>query len=131
MTERLYLATVGVFILLALYFELDIMIYGLCIWLIIEGVTDIRLTTLSQKLFPSPEPVGLTMFASKQRFDFEALRATRIVIATFLGGSFILLNQYNVEVLWFFPWFMGFAILGAGASGVCPIVLMTKWFGFK
>ena len=26
---------------------------------------------------------------------------------------------------------MGFAILGAGVSGVCPILLGTKWVGFR
>ncbi len=131
MSERLYLAVVGSIILTVLYFEVDIMIYILCAWLIIEGITNIRLTTLTLKLVPNNDPVGLTVFTSKPRFDFEALRATRIIIAIFLGGSFFLLNEYDIEVLWFFPWFMGFAILGAGVSGVCPIVLFTKWAGFK
>ncbi len=127
----MYLFVVGALILTALYFEKNIIIYALSIWLLFEGISGILLTTLSLKLIPVTEPVGLTTFRTHQRFDFEALRATRIIIAFFLGGAFFLLNEYDIEVLWFFPWFMGFAIFGAGASGVCPILLITKWLGFK
>lgn len=131
MSERAYLFLTGVYILIGLYLEIDLMIYGLCLWLVFEGVTGLMLTRQSAKFIPVSDPVGLTMFRSQQRFDFDALRATRIVIALFLGGSFLLLREYDVEFLWFFPWFMGFAILGAGASGVCPILLVTKWIGFR
>ena len=131
MSERVFLFLVGTYILTGLYFDIDMMIYVLCLWLVFEGASGILLTRQLQKLFPIAEPVGLTTFRTQQRFDFEALRVTRVVIAVFLGGSFLLLNKYNVEFLWFFPWFMGFAILGAGVSGVCPIVLITKWVGFR
>ncbi len=131
MSERMYLFVVGAVILTALYIENNILIYVLSIWLLFEGASGILLTRLSHKIIPIAEPVGLTTFRSRQRFNFEALRATRIVIAFFLGGTFFLLNEYDIEMLWFFPWFMGFAILGAGVSGVCPIVLFTKWVGFK
>ncbi|GMR16784.1 MAG: hypothetical protein BMS9Abin31_1164 [Gammaproteobacteria bacterium] len=127
----MYLFVLGAFILIALYIEQNFMIYALCLWLLFEGITGVLLTRLSHKLIPTAEPVGLTTFRTQQRFDFEALRAARILIAAFLGGAFFLLNEYDIEVLWFFPWFMGFAILGAGVSGVCPIVLLTKWIGFK
>jgi hypothetical protein len=131
MSERKFLFVVGALILAALYFEENIIIYVLSLWLLFEGITGILLTRLSHKLIPIAEPVGLTTFRTQQRFDFEALRATRIIIAFFLGGAFILLDEYHIEVLWFFPWFMGFAILGAGVSGVCPILLVSKWAGFK
>jgi len=131
MSERMYLFVVGAIILTSLYIEDNAIIYVLSLWLLFEGASGILLTKLSQKIIPIAEPIGLTTFRAHQRFDFDALRATRIVIAFFLGGAFFLLNEYGIEVLWFFPWFMGFAILGAGVSGVCPIVLITKWVGFK
>lgn len=131
MSERMYLFVVGAIILTSLYIEENIIIYVLSLWLLFEGASGILLTRLSQKIIPIAEPVGLTTFRTHQRFDFDALRATRIVIAFFLGSTFFLLNEYDIEMLWFFPWFMGFAILGAGVSGVCPIVLITKWAGFK
>ncbi len=131
MGERVYLFIVGAFILLALYIEIDPLIYGLCAWLVFEAVTNIRLTVLLQKVMKKSLLPGLTVFQTKQRFDFDAFRAWRIMVTFMLGGSFILLNEYQIEILWFLPWFMGFAIMGAGVSGVCPMVLMIRWFGFR
>lgn len=131
MSERLYLFVVGAYILTALYINAEIMIYLLCIWLLTEAITDLRLTTLTQKLIHKPLPVGLTVFQTQERFDFSALRAWRISVAIMLGGSFLLLNEHDIEVIWFIPWFMGFAILGAGVSGVCPGLLLIRWLGFK
>jgi len=131
MSERLYLFVIGIYVLIGLYFEIDIMIYLLSLWLVFEAVTDVRLTTLSQKMISKTVPAGLTVFQSTPRFDFDASRAWRITVAVMLGGSFILLKEQNIEVVWFFPWFMGFAIMGAGASGVCPMLLFLRWFGFK
>jgi hypothetical protein len=131
MSERMFLFIVGAFILAALYIEVDIFIYGLCLWLIFEAITDIRLTTLSQKFLHKTVPSGLTVFQTTQRFDFDAYRAWRLMVAMMLGGSFVLLNEYRFEILWFFPWFMGFAIMGAGVSGICPMILMIRWVGFR
>jgi len=131
MSERMYLFVVGAVILTSLYIEDNIIIYALSSWLLFEGASGILLTRLTQKIIPTAEPVGLTTFRTHQRFDFEALRATRIVIAFFLGGAFFLLNEYWIDALWFFPWFMGFAIFGAGLSGVCPVLLAIRWLGFR
>ena len=131
MSERLYLFFVGVYILIALYFEVDVMIYLLCLLLLLEAITDLRLTTLTQRLRKVTVPVGLVTFQTHQRFEFDGLRAWRISVALMLGGSFFLLNEYDIQVVWFFPWFMGFAIMGAGASSVCPVLLFIRWLGFK
>lgn len=131
MSERIYLFFVGVYILIALYFEVDVMIYFLCLLLLFEGITNIRLSTLSQRLMHVTVPVGLVSFQTHQRFEFDAMRAWRIIVAVMLGGSFFLLHEYDLEVVWFFPWFMGFAIMGAGASSVCPVLLFIRWVGFR
>lgn len=131
MNERTYLFLVGATILAALYLELDTVIFGLSLWLAFEGITDLRLTTLLQKLRNKSIPPGLTVFKSQQRFSFDAFRAWRLSVFVFLGGSYLLLQGYDIQVLWFFPWFMGFAIMGAGASGVCPMLLLLRWAGFR
>lgn len=131
MSERAFLFIVGAYILSALYIESDVMIYALCLWLLFEGLTDIRFTTLSQSLVKKVLPAGLAVFKTRCRFDFNAFRAWRLMVAMMLGGSFILLIEYQIEMLWFFPWFMGFAIMGAGTSGVCPMILFIRWIGFK
>ncbi len=131
MSERLFLFAVGVFILISLYIEIDMMIYILCLWLLFEAIMDIRFTTLSQKLMSRTVPAGLTVFQTQARFDFEALRVLRIVISVSLAGAFILIHNYHIDVLWFVPWFLGFAILGAGVSGICPAMLFIRWLGFR
>lgn len=131
MSERLFLFAVGVFILISLYIEIDMMIYILCLALLFEAIMDIRLTTLSQKLISRTVPAGLTVFQTQARFDFEALRVLRIVISVSLAGAFILIHNYHIDVLWFVPWFLGFAILGAGVSGICPAMLFIRWLGFR
>lgn len=127
----MFLFLVGAYILLALYLEINSMIYLLSLWLLFEAITNIRLTTLSQQLIRKPVPAGLIVFESHPRYNLDSFRAWRISVAIMLGGSFILLNEQNIEVLWFIPWFMGFAILGAGVSGVCPVLLLIRWIGFK
>jgi hypothetical protein len=131
MSERVYLFLVGCIILAALYFELDGLMYALLILLAFEGITDIRLTTLLQDLRKRRLAIGLVTFGSRTRFGIDVMRAWRLVLCAVLSTSFILVNQYGVDVIWFFPWFMGFAILGAGASGVCPMALALKWLGFR
>jgi len=131
MSERAFLFLVGAFILASLYVEVDLMIYGLCLLLFFETLTDYRLTTLTQRLFHREMGPGLVIFQNVQRINFDAFRAWRLIVAIMLGGSMLLINEKNIEVLWFFPWFMGFAILGAGVSGVCPVLLFVKWIGFK
>jgi len=131
MSERFFLFVIGAYILIALYLEINVMIYLLSLWLLFEAITDIRLTNLSQKLIRKPLAAGLTVFQSSPRYNFDAFRAWRLTVAVMLGGSFILLNEQNIEVVWFIPWFMGFAILGAGVSGVCPVLLLIRWLGFK
>lgn len=132
MSERVFLFIVGAYILIGLYFEIDVMIYALSVFLLLEGLTNIRLTTLSQSLMgPTVLPSGLTVFQTSKRINFDSFRALRIVVAIMLGGSFLLLKEHDIEVVWFFPWFMGFAIMGAGASGVCPMILFIRWIGFK
>lgn len=122
---------VGTYILAALYMGIDMMIYALCLWMLFEAITEIRLTRVSQKILHKEVPAGLTVFQSRERFNFDASRVWRITVAIMLGGSLLLLREQDIEVVWFIPWFMGFAILGAGVSGVCPVLLLMRWIGFK
>lgn len=131
MSERLFLFLVGVFILLSLYLGSDVMIFGLCGLLFFEGVTDIRLTTLTQKLRKQSLESGLASFNTTQRFSLDGLRVWRIMVAIILLMSYVGLHELGYNVIWFFPWFMGFAILGAGASGMCPMLMLVRWVGFR
>ena len=131
MSERFYLFFVGLYILCALYLEVDMMIFGLSVLLVFEGLTNLRLTTILQNMRKITYETGLVAFKTKLRFNFEGLRAWRILVAVVLAASYISLHHYNVDFLWFFPWFMGFAIMGAGVSSMCPMLMALRWVGFR
>ena len=131
MSERVYLILVGVTLLAFLYVDVNELIYGLSLLMVLEGVTNWRVPLLMQRARNVQLDTGLMVLDVKQRFEFEAPRALRLVFATVLLISFLAYTEYGFEFLWFFPWFLGFAMFGAGASGVCPMVLFLKWLGFK
>jgi len=131
MNERSYLLLVGVYILSALYLEIDMMIYGLCAVLLFEGLTDLRITTTLQKIRKVTLDTGLVVFNTRQRVNLEALRTMRILIATILLTTYLLMYQYELDVLWFIPWALGFVLMGAGASSICPMLLFLRWAGLR
>ena len=131
MSERIFILTLGLTILISLYFELSMLMYALPVYLMLEGLTNIRLTHLLQSARNLTLDDGLYVYQGKNRFELEATRVWRIVVAIVLATSYILLHEYNYEVLWFFPWFLGFALAGAGVSGVCPVLLAIRFVGFK
>ena len=131
MTERMFLLLVGSYILVALYLENNYLIYGIAAYLVFEGVSGIRSTRLIQKARHVSLSNGMVDFNSNVRYAIDGLSAWRVFVAITLVSVYVLLHEYGIDVLWFFPWFMGFAILGAGASGICPVFLGLRWAGFK
>ena len=155
MTDRTYRALLGGLLLIALSFDLDILMYVLIATLLVEGLTNWRIPLWVNKLrgtvpdvdtasqytnWRTPELIrklrhkhsntATNKYASGRRsyrFEFEADRAWRLLVGSLLGLSFIFFYQ----VLWFIPWFMGFAIVGAGASGICPMEFSLKRLGFR
>jgi len=131
MSNRIYLFIVGVWILTALYLESNIIIYVLVVILLLEGVTGLTISSISQKIRKVQLESGLLQYSKKPRFNFDAFRMLRILLSIVVLASYVAVNEYNIDMLWFFPWFFGFAVLGAGVSGVCPVYLAIRWLGFK
>jgi len=121
----------GSILITALYLEINGIIYVLIGLLLFEGITNLRTSMLfkmPEKIFsesiPNEEPQGSE---KKVRLNFEAERALRLVVSAFLIIGLIFINTQ----IWFLPWFVGFALVGAGLSGVCPMVLALKKLGFQ
>lgn len=132
MSDRTFRLILGALLLLALYFDLRYFIYTVITILLLEGATNQRITLIVQKIRGATSTIdeandNLTPIRCSYRFSFEAERAWRLLSASMLLLTYVLL--YNQ--LWFFPWFMGFALFGAGASGVCPMLTAIRWAGFK
>lgn len=130
MSNRLYRMIFGVTLLLALYFDVYQAVYALAGLAAFEAITNLRIPLLVSRLRYSNDgdpDEGSLGILFHPRTSFEAERGFRLSVATVLAIS---LYSYP-DALWFVPWFMGFAILGAGVSGVCPMFLAMKWIGLK
>ena len=64
--------------------------------------------------------------AASPKFNADSEQVWRLAV-----GLFLLISFAYVDALWWFPWFMGFAIFGAGLSGVCPVLFAIRWVGFR
>jgi len=130
LSNRIYRLLFGVALLVGLYFELYMVLYSLIALTLFESTTNLRLPRMvcrlrnRQDCDPQEGSLGI---AFKVRTGFEAERGWRMLVALFLIISLVIFPK----TLWFFPWFMGFAVMGAGISGVCPMFLALKWAGLK
>jgi hypothetical protein len=125
MRERVYMFSVGVALLAALYFELPWLVYTLIGLMVFEGLTNLRAANL---FVPAPALATAPAVAERSpRFNFAAQRAWHLVMAMVLTISY---GLFYGE-LWFFTWFVGFAVTGAGLSGVCPVLIFLRMAGFK
>jgi hypothetical protein len=129
MTERTFRIILGAILLAALYFDWRLVIYGYIVVLTFEGITNWRIPTLLSRLQGDPEAGAVCALSpgDKARINFEAERALRLAVAAFLIISYVVFSKE----LWFFPWFIGFALFGAGLSGICPMVMGFRWAGFR
>lgn len=128
MSDRLYRLMLGALLLVALYFELPYLMYFIIAMLFFEGLSNLRLPVLLNRLRGRTQSeCDLAPFRSTVRLGFEAERAWRLIVALMLLVTY----AFFYDRLWFFPWFMGFAIFGAGVSGVCPVLIGVKWAGCR
>lgn len=129
MSNRIYRFILGILLLTALSIDSSLLMYMLISMLIFEGITNLRVPILINKLKPAWREMETSACAGQgdYRIRFEAERAWRLLVGVILIVTYVMFYQ----ALWFFPWFMGFAIVGAGASGICPMEYTLKHIGFR
>ncbi|OGW53796.1 MAG: hypothetical protein A2Z46_09535 [Nitrospirae bacterium RBG_19FT_COMBO_55_12] len=128
MSERTFRLILGGTLLLLLFWErLDVLYVYIGI-VAFEGLTNLRIPVLISRLRygrayldPAECVVGT------HKYDFDAERVLRLVIVVFLVVSLFVFPKS----LWFFPWFVGFALFMAGITGICPMAMLIKKLGFK
>ncbi len=130
MSERVFHLLIGLVLLVALCFDLKPVVYGLIAWLAFEVASNQRLTTIVSRLrYGSRGVLGKTSTdgACQCRFNFEAERALRLVLVLLLTLSYVLFFRQ----LWIVTWFAGFALVAAGLSGICPMIMTLRKLGFR
>lgn len=125
MTERSFRLLQGLYILLALYFELDILIYVYLCVIAFEGITNWRIPLLINRLTNGGLPEEDV--PKRARFGLEAERLLRIVVFTLFIFTFLVFPELG----WFFPWFIGAMLFMAGVTNICPMVMMFRYLGFR
>jgi hypothetical protein len=126
MTDRNYRLLFGLAILVVLYFDLTYAMYGLIGLILAEGITNWRIPLLVSRFTQQPGADALPI-SSDFKWPLHGERAWRLVVGLMLLLTAVLFN----EIAWFLPWFMGFAIFGAGVSGVCPVLLGLRFAGCR
>lgn len=130
MTERTYRLIIGLSLLGMLYTDSRPAVYGLIAVMVFEAVTNWRIPLLVSRLRSGT--AGIDNRDANERcytckFSFEAERALRLAFSTVLLVTYVLFNPE----LWLFPWFAGFALVVAGLSGICPMLLFLEKVGFR
>lgn len=131
MAHSIYRLFIGVLLLVILYFELDALMWGLIAVLVLEGITNIRIskqiTRLSKGLGKRGAAKVITEPAACPRLGFDSERMMSLLVGLMLWVSYFLFNH----LLWFLPWFLVIALIGSGASGFCPMLIALRRMGFK
>lgn len=127
MTERSFRLVIGIWLVLALLLAWPVAIQVLMAVLLFEGVTNWRLPGLIARLRGATATDAPEAQAGGCAIPFEAERALRLLIVGLLA---VALYSFP-ELLWWLPWFIGFALIGAGLSGICPMVQALRWLGMR
>lgn len=131
MSDRIYMLSVSLLLLAGLYADWSFVVYTIITILILEGVTNYRVSRLfgaylKLDSFSSDYAYITAPVNDSPTFNIEAERLWYLTV-----GLLLLLSFQLYDTLWFFPWFLGFAIFGSGLSGVCPLLLTLRWAGFR
>jgi len=126
MTDRQFRAVLGTVLLACLYYDQTAIIAGIIGFLAFEGLTNWRLPVVVA-CFQSANGGTAACLGRQPLQAFEAERALRLVVASMLVLALFLFQSQ----LWWLGWFIGFSMLGAGISGVCPLLTILSYLGCK
>jgi len=134
MTERIWRLIFGSLCLIFLSLEWYTAIYSLVGIAVFEGITNLRLPILLSKLSfiekNSHFMMQDTMIIKPENrkiIAFEAQRMFRLSVSIFVAIPLLLYP----DALWFLPWFVGIMLTMSGITGICPMMLLLQWSGFK
>lgn len=127
MSERHFRIIMGLWIIIGLYLDVDVVIYALIGLLLFEGITNMRIPLVVTRMRFGKESLSNEKTSTTYKISFEAERALRFIVVLFIGLPYI----SGMGFLWWMPWFVGFALIGAGLSGICPMVSTLRNIGLR
>lgn len=130
MSEKNFRIILGTWLIIGLLTSSPYVIYALVGLLLFEGATNLRVPALVARARGGKQvnvKVDAENFNPNARTSFEAERGLRLIVAILI----VVPMTSTTELLWLLPWFVGFALIGAGLSGICPMVLALRWLGMR
>lgn len=128
MSEKNFRIVLGAWLVAGLLLNSQYVIYALTGLMLFEGLTNIRIPGLITRIRSHDhQPNSANGLNPNARVSFEAERGLRLIVIILI---LIPMNS-DIEFLWMLPWFVGFALIGAGLSGICPMVLALRWLGLR
>lgn len=127
MTERWYRLIQGLYLIVALYIENEVMVYAFMGLLAFEAITNIRVPNVALRLTTGSNETENDSENQCYTFSIDSERLLRAFVVAFLLLSYVMFP----ESVWFFPWFVGAMLLLAGITNICPMVMMFQFVGFK
>lgn len=127
MTERTFRLILGGVLILALCLDSHALMHAYLVVLLFEGITNYRIPIVVSRLRGGITLEEPAKDGRRARINFETERALRLIIAALIFVSFGLFH----EDLWFVPWFIGFSLVMAGITGICPMAILLTWTGFR
>ena len=127
MSERIFRLILGVSLLLFLLMQWKFAMYGYVIVLMFEGITNWRVPIIVSKIrYGDRYQEYVDACSGGAKISFDAERVLRFAVA-----AFVVVSLLFSEILWFFPWFVGFMLMMAGITNICPMVMCLRWMGFR
>lgn len=146
MSERYFRIIIGLWLVVGLLLDSATTIFALVCVLLFEGITNLRVPIIVSRLRYGKQAESSVSTNPAARFSFEAERALRLIVVIFvavpllqslsavvpsMSSAMVNLQPGFLDMLWWLPWFVGFALIGAGLSGMCPMVMTLKHLGLK
>lgn len=110
------------------YYETPVPVFAVAGFLVFEGLTNLRLTLITQRLrFGEIDSLENNACSGRILNRIDSERALRLIVALFLSVPFLVIPDF----LWFLPWFTAGMLIMAGITNICPMAMFLKWSGMK
>lgn len=130
MSEPQYRVLFGLSLLISIYFDWPAVVCILVTLLLFESISNSFIPERLSRWHANQASQQVRCSESpnhEYRFNLEADRVTRFIIAILITLSYFILP----ELLWILTWFIGFNIVLAGICNCCPTTLLFQKLGFR
>ncbi|MCW9048093.1 MAG: DUF2892 domain-containing protein [Gammaproteobacteria bacterium] len=122
-------ATLWLVLISSAYYETIYPLFAFAGFLLFEGITNLRLTTIINKIRYGKSTISQEETGCNTKW-FNKIESERVL--RFIVSGLVLLPSYVMpDIIWFLPWFIASMLILAGITNICPMVMFLKWSGLR